>query len=155
MLKYTKKSVIAFDFKDALSFEGETGPYAQYAVVRAKNIFRKAGMEECPVPGTQYSEKNIGRFFQGENGDEFWDLWLTAAKVRYAVEQCIATTEPAYAAKYAFQLAQLFNNFYHRHHILTESDEEKKQFLFATVSVVVRALTQTLELMGIEVPMVM
>ena len=45
MLKYTKNSVIAFDFKEALSFEGETGPYAQYAVVRATNIFRKGGLD--------------------------------------------------------------------------------------------------------------
>ena len=44
MLKFTKTTVIAFDFKEALSFEGETGPYAQYAVVRATNIFRKAGI---------------------------------------------------------------------------------------------------------------
>ncbi len=45
MLKFTKQSVIAFDFKEALAFEGETGPYAQYAVVRATNIFRKAGVD--------------------------------------------------------------------------------------------------------------
>ena len=45
MLKFTKSSVIAFDFKEALSFEGETGPYAQYAVVRATNIFRKGGYD--------------------------------------------------------------------------------------------------------------
>ena len=155
MLKYTKNSVIAFDFKDALSFEGETGPYAQYAVVRAKNIFRKAGIEEHSALSSQHTEKDFARFFDGEHGDEFWELWLAAAKVAYTVEQCIATTEPAYAAKYAFQLAQLFNNFYHRHHILTETDEAKKQFLLTTVAVVVKALTATLELMGIEAPRVM
>lgn len=155
MLKYTKNSVIAFDFKEALAFEGETGPYAQYAVVRARNIFRKGGMEQYSVLSTQYSEKDLANFFEGESGDEFWELWLAAAKVKYTVEQCIATTEPAYAAKYVFQLAQLFNNFYHRHHILTETDEAKKQFLLTTVAVVVRALTETLELMGIGAPRVM
>ena len=95
------------------------------------------------------------RFFAGENGDEFWELWLAAAKVKYTVEQCIATTEPAYAAKYAFQLAQLFNNFYHRHHILTETAAEKKKFLLTTVAMVVRALTAILRMMGIEAPRVM
>jgi arginyl-tRNA synthetase len=155
MLKYTKNSVIAFDFKEALSFEGETGPYAQYAVVRARNIFRKTGMEEYSILSTQYFEKDLAAFFDGENGDGFWELWLTAAKLAYTVEQCIATTEPAHAAKYAFQLAQLFNNFYHRHHILTETDPEKKKFLLTTVAVVVRSMTATLKLMGIAAPIVM
>ena len=152
MLKYTKNSVIAFDFKDALSFEGETGPYAQYAVVRASNIFRKAGVEPQAVLAAQH---DFARFFADEVGNEFWELWLTAAKLDHVVEQCIATSEPAFAAKYAFQLAQLFNNFYHRHHILTEPDAERKKFLLATVAVVTRSLTQTLELMGISVPRVM
>ncbi len=153
MLKYTKNSVIAFDFKDALSFEGETGPYAQYAVVRAANIFRKAGVEQSAVSG-QHSA-SFGDVFAGENGNDFWELWITAAKLDYIAEQCIATTEPAYAAKYVFQLAQLFNNFYHRHHILTETDEAKKKFLLATVAVVSRALTEALAVLGISVPRVM
>jgi arginyl-tRNA synthetase len=156
MLKYTKNSVIAFDFKDALSFEGETGPYAQYAVVRAANIFRKAGISpQFTVHSSQSNALDLGTFFGGEEGNEFWELWLTASKLETVVEQCIATTEPAYAAKYVFQLAQLFNNFYHRHHILTEADEEKKKFLLATVAVVSQALAQALGMMGISVPRVM
>ena len=152
MLKFTKGSVIAFDFKDALSFEGETGPYAQYAVVRASNIFRKAGMEpEQALAGTA----DLARYLSGEAGNEIWELWLAAAKLSHVVEQCIATTEPAHAAKYAFTLAQLFNNFYHRHHILHEADAERKKFLLATAAVVRRELARTLDLMGIEVPPVM
>jgi arginyl-tRNA synthetase len=149
MLKFTKGSVIAFDFKEALSFEGETGPYAQYAVVRAANIFRKAGLSPEAVFG---SETELG-FLNDE--DEIWELWLKAGQLSIIVEQCIATTEPAYAAKYAFQLAQQFNNFYHKHHILTEADEARKQFLLATAAVVRRSLIQCLELMGITVPAVM
>jgi len=154
MLKYTKNSVIAFDFKDALSFEGETGPYAQYAVVRATNIFRKAGIQAGPGPMATNADA-FEAFFVGENGDEFWTLWLTASKLGTVIDQCIATTEPAYLAKYAFQLAQLFNNFYHRHHILTESDQAKKRFLMQTVSVVTRSLIQALAIMGVAVPRVM
>ncbi len=152
MLKFTKTSVIAFDFKDALSFEGETGPYAQYAVVRATNIFRKAEME----PEAALREKiDFARFLDGDAADDIWELWLAAAKLSFVVEQAIGTTEPAFLAKYAFQLAQLFNNFYHRHHILTESDAERKKFLLATAAVVRRELVRTLDLMGIEVPPVM
>ena len=76
-------------------------------------------------------------------------------KTSWIIEQCIATTEPAYAAKHAFQLAQLFNNFYHRHHILSEPDAGRKQFLLATAAVVRRELMRVLDVMGISVPPVM
>ncbi len=152
MLKFTKQSVIAFDFKEALAFEGETGPYAQYAVVRATNIFRKAGIE----PGQALSDDvDYAQFFADASGTEIWELWLLAGKTSSVVEQCIATTEPAYAAKHAFQLAQQFNNFYHRHHILTEADAGRKKFLLATAAVVRRELTALLTVMGIAVPPVM
>ena len=149
MLKFTKTSVIAFDFKEALSFEGETGPYAQYAIVRATNIFRKAGLSAEEI----LAGKINLRFLKED--DELWELWLRAGQLSSMVEQCISTTEPAYAAKYAFQLAQQFNNFYHKHHILTETDEARKGFLLATAAVVRRALIQSLELMGIGAPSVM
>ena len=154
MLKYTKQSVIAFDFKDALSFEGETGPYAQYAVVRATSIFRKAGLQPHELP-LNLAQSELAASFSGQDADEIWELWLAASKTSSVVEQCIATTEPAYLAKHVFQLAQLFNTFYHRHPILTEADEKRKQFLLATVAVVRRELIRALAVMGITVPPVM
>jgi arginyl-tRNA synthetase len=158
MLKFTKQSVIAFDFKDALSFEGETGPYAQYAVVRAASIFKKADIDpDTFAMGAEgsISSDDLARFLSGDNADEFWELWLAAAKTSYVVDQCISTTEPAHLAKHAFQLAQLFNTFYHRHPILSEADQNKKQFLLITVAVVRRELIRILEAMGISVPPVM
>ena len=152
MLKFTKQSVIAFDFKEALAFEGETGPYAQYAVVRASNIFRKAGLE--PEQALS-ADVDYARFFAEDSGTEIWELWLLAGKTSSVIEQCIATTEPAYAAKHAFQLAQQFNNFYHRHHILNQADETRKKFLLATAAVVRRELIALLGAMGITVPPVM
>jgi arginyl-tRNA synthetase len=158
MLKYTKPSVIAFDFKEALSFEGETGPYAQYAVVRATNIFRKGGFDPEAYgtkEGERVSADEFTKYLVGESGDEIWELWLTASKTAFLVDQCIATTEPAYLAKHAFQLAQLFNYFYHRHPILNEADDGRKRFLLATVAVVRRELIRTLAVLGIIVPPVM
>ena len=152
MLKFTKQSVIAFDFKEALAFEGETGPYAQYAVVRASNIFRKAGVE--PEQALS-ADVEYARFFADDSGTEIWELWLLAGKTSAVIEQCIATTEPAYAAKHAFQLAQQFNNFYHRYHILNQADEGRKKFLLATAAVVRRELIALLGAMGITVPPVM
>jgi arginyl-tRNA synthetase len=170
MLKYTKQSVIAFDFKDALSFEGETGPYAQYAAVRATSIFKKAGLDPdsfatrvetgaSPVPPAQSAASvpaaDVTEFLNGEAADEFWALWLAASQTSHVIDKCIATSEPAYLAKHVFQLAQLFNAFYHRHPILSEPDEKRKQFLLATVAVVRRELIATLGVMGITVPPVM
>jgi arginyl-tRNA synthetase len=149
MLKFTKGTVIAFDLKEALSFEGETGPYAQYAIVRSTNIFRKAGLSAEEILAGQTDLRFL------KEDDELWELWLSAGQLSSIVEQCISTTEPAYAAKYAFQLAQQFNNFYHKHHILTETDEARKRFLLTTAAVVRRSLIQSLELMGIDAPSVM
>jgi len=158
MLKFTKQSVIAFDFKEALSFEGETGPYAQYAVVRAASIFKKAAIDPdtfCSDVASKFLATDLAPFLTGEAANEIWELWLAASKTSYIIDQCIATTEPAYLAKHAFQLAQLFNTFYHRHPILSETDEKRKQFLLATVAVVRRELIRTLAVMGITVPPVM
>jgi arginyl-tRNA synthetase len=158
MLKYTKQSVIAFDFKDALSFEGETGPYAQYAVVRAQSIFRKAGLDAERFLGTSsedLSSRDFTNYLTGQDANEIWELWLAASQTSYVIEQCIATTEPAFLAKHVFRLAQLFNTFYHRHPILSETDEKRKRFLLATVAVVSRELIRALAVMGITVPPVM
>jgi arginyl-tRNA synthetase len=158
MLKFTKSSVIAFDFKEALSFEGETGPYAQYAVVRATSIFRKAGSEAetfIQQIAARLTAADFATFLAGEEANEIWELWLASSKTSYIIEKCIATTEPAYLAKHVFQLAQLFNTFYHRHPILIEPDENRKQFLLATIAVVRRELIRSLAVMGIEVPPVM
>ena len=152
MLKFTKGSLIAFDFKEALSFEGETGPYVQYAVVRATNIFRKGGLdpEQFPVSGIDFAQ-----YLTGNDANEIWAMWLAASRTSQVVEQCITTAEPAYAAKHAFQLAQMFNSFYHHHPILAEEDAGRKQFLLATAFVVKRELARVLGFLGIPVPAVM
>jgi arginyl-tRNA synthetase len=158
MLKFTKQSVIAFDFKEALSFEGETGPYAQYAVVRASSIFRKAGIDPDAFSrefAESVSVADLAKYFSDKDADEIWGLWLAASKTSYIIYQCIATAEPAYLAKHAFQLAQLFNTFYHRYPILSEPEEKRKQFLLATIVVARRELIRILQVMGITVPPVM
>jgi len=152
MLKFTKPSVIAFDFKEALSFDGETGPYCQYGVVRATNIFRKGGLDPDTFSPTGV---DFAKYLNGEAANELWSLWLAASRTSLVVEQCIATSEPAYAAKHAFQLAQMFNSFYHHHPILAEEDASRKQFLLATAAVVRRELIRVLGFLGMPVPPVM
>jgi len=152
MLKFTRNSVIAFDFKDALSFEGETGPYIQYAVVRIRNIFRKSGTSADAALATLADLAGIGNYLDGDENEDIWALWLRAGRRTLVLEQCITTSEPAYLAKHAFQLAQEFNNFYHKHHILTEEDPARKTFLLATAAVALRELIEVLSWLGIESP---
>ncbi|MGC2299423.1 MAG: arginine--tRNA ligase, partial [Acidobacteriaceae bacterium] len=154
MLRFTRNSVIAFDFKDALSFEGETGPYLQYAVVRTRSIFRKAGsMPDEALAALAGVE--VAPYLSGEGSEGIWEVWLRAAKTSLLLDQCIATAEPAYLAKHAFQLAQDFSNFYRLHHILSEEDPARKALLLATAAVTQRELVRSLAWLGISAPEVM
>jgi arginyl-tRNA synthetase len=150
LLKFTRNSIIAFDFADALSFEGETGPYCQYAVVRIRGIRRKgleAGTAEIAV-----LQETAAALLGGAAGNELWELVLLAGSLDQAVELAISGQEPAFVAKYAFQLAQGFNLFYHKYHILTETDEQKRGFLLRLTELVERQLVTALSLLGIEAP---
>ena len=156
MLKFTRNSVIAFDFKDALSFEGETGPYVQYAAVRIRNIFRKGNTTlEAVLTEFAAADGGVSDYLTGEANEDIWVLWLRAGRRTLVLEQCISTSEPAYLAKHAFQLAQEFSNFYHNHHILTEEDPTRKTFLLATAAVALRELVTVLNWLGIESPQAM
>jgi arginyl-tRNA synthetase len=154
LLRFTRNTVIAFDYQDALAFDGETGPYAQYAAVRAANIFRKAGVsEEAALAAV--ADLDLAEMLVGDEGTSVWEVWLTASRLSLVLEQAIAAAEPAMLARYAFALAQQFNNFYHRHHILTETDEGRKMLLLATAAVARRELVRVLGWLGIAVPSAM
>jgi len=150
LLKFTRNAIIAFDFKDALSFEGETGPYCQYAAVRIRGIRRKGA--EAALPTVQLNSDTAGQFLSGADGAALWELLLGAGSLDYAVDAAIAVQEPAFVAKYAFQLAQAFNNFYHKHHILSEADEQKRAFLLQLTESVEAQLVRALSLLRIEAP---
>jgi arginyl-tRNA synthetase len=151
LLKYTRNSVIAFDFQEALSFEGETGPYVQYAAVRARKILAKLEErgEALPDFASELSAESMARQLASE---DFWQLLLAASKSGSAIERAIASGEPANVAKYAFQLAQAFNTFYHDYPILTEGDREKKVFLLWMTQYFQRQLESTLGVLGIQAP---
>jgi arginyl-tRNA synthetase len=156
LLKFSRRVIITFDFKEALAFEGETGPYLQYSVVRARNIFRKL-QESRPafnsqILGESVSDQRLKKFLEGEDGLYFWEIILLTAQLEMVAEQAISSSEPAAVAKYAFRLAQAFNNFYHQHHILSESDTARQDFLMLLVHLVNESLTRTLDLLGIEIP---
>ena len=151
MLKFTRNSVIAFDFHEALSFEGETGPYVQYAGVRAQNILRKLTERGETLPDFEnvLTPEVLRNCMQSE---DVWQLVLIASKTLSAIERAITSGEPAHVAKYAFQLAQSFNNFYHEHNVLAEKDPLMRNALLWVTEYVRRQLERTLNVLGIEQP---
>jgi arginyl-tRNA synthetase len=156
MVKFSRGKVIVFDIDEALSFEGESGPYLQYAVVRANNIFTKLrereGLDEAGVLATLGD--TAGDLLTGDNEEalDLWGLVLEAARLDDIVEQAIRTLELSVLAKYAFGLAQSFNAFYHRYSILNEERADARLWRAAAVAYYRSQLTKALELMGATVP---
>jgi arginyl-tRNA synthetase len=150
LLRFARNTVIAFDFKEALSFDGETGPYVQYAAVRANKIFKKLAElgEEPPDPMNSYP--GLGTFLAENN--EIWEILYQAARLPEIARQVAQSLEMGQLCKYAFSLAQRFNLFYHRHHILSETDLQKRQHLLLVADMVRKQLAQALDLIGCEVP---
>ena len=151
LLKFTRNSVIAFDLQEALSFEGETGPYVQYAAVRARNILRKLEErgEKVPDFGAELSRDALARQLAAE---DFWQVLLAASKADAALAGAVSAGEPAHIARYAFQLAQAFNNFYHQYPIIQEENREKKVFLLWMTDFFRRQLERTAGILGIQIP---
>ena len=157
LLKYTRNAVIAFDFAEALSFEGETGPYLQYSVVRANNIFRKLetsdpGVGICVNEKSRLLWQDLERTSNLLADDELWSLISRIAHISEAIRQSLRTMEVSYLAKHGFLLAQQFNLFYHKYHILSEKDEFKRALYLNIADAARRGLLKTLDVLGIQVP---
>jgi arginyl-tRNA synthetase len=148
MLKYTRNSVIAFDFGEALSFTGESGPYVQYACLRARKILAKL---EGPLPdfASILTRDAMARQLAQE---DCWQLLVAGSKADAAIERAVASGEPSHVARYAFQLAQDFSNFYQKFPVISEPDPEKRTFLLWMTDYFRAQLARTLAVLGIEVP---
>ncbi len=155
LLKYTRNSIISFDFKEALSFDGETGPYIQYSIVRANSIFRKlkeAGIETSAEDIRRVPQDRLGELLSGDSGDDLWSMVYLAARFNEVLRGAVLSLEPAVVAKWAFQLAQRFNVFYNNYHIRSEADEARRALLVAITAIVRRQLIAALGVLGIEAP---
>ena len=118
--------------------------------MRIRGIRRKG--PEAPKHTAKLSADSASRLLSGADAADLWDLLLGAGSLDYSVDAAIATQEPAFVTKYVFQLAQAFNNFYHKHHILSEADEQKRAFLLQLTELVETQLARALSLLGIEAP---
>jgi arginyl-tRNA synthetase len=156
MVKFSRGKVIAFDIDEALSFEGESGPYLQYATVRANNIFAKLkdreGLDQAAVTAALASTPQDALAGDSDESHELWGLALEAARLDEVVDQAVRTLELSVLAKYAFALAQLFNGFYHAYPILKEDRGDVRVWRAAAVEYFRRQLTTALDLMGCAVP---
>ncbi len=155
LLKFTRTTVIVFDFKEALSFEGETGCFCQYSAVRANKIFQKLADRGDSVEAIKASLVNaeeISEIFGSEQGDDIWSMFVLASRLDETAEQAANANEPAILAKYAFNLSKAFNLFYHNHKILPEPHPVKRAVLITVADAVRRSLTAALNTMGIQVP---
>jgi arginyl-tRNA synthetase len=159
LVKYARNTVIAFDLDDALSFEGETGPYLQYAVVRARSIFDKISERwglDADAAVRQSREaldpETRRELLHGDDAGDLWNLLVQLIRLDRAASQAVAGLEISTLAKYAFGLAQAFNQVYHRYPILQEENAAARALrILLTHAFLVRSV-EVLELLGIPVP---
>ncbi|HKB06931.1 MAG TPA: DALR anticodon-binding domain-containing protein, partial [Candidatus Polarisedimenticolia bacterium] len=154
MVKYTRNRVLAFDFDEALSFEGETGPYLQYAAVRAGGIFEKMAAAGGPDETTAASwalDADLD-LPPGDAAEEHWALLTLIARFRETVRQAVDSLELSQVAKYAFNLAQRFNAFYHKYPVMQEPDPRWKRARVVLIYLFLAQMRHAFELMGIPEP---
>ncbi len=154
LLKFTKNTVIVFDFKEATAFEGETGTYCQNATVRLNSIFRKVGERKvaAALKNIPNNREAFTAFFDEKNGNELWSVVISSLRFEDVLKQAIVQAEPAILARFTFNLAKTSNLFYQKHRILDESDQTKQELLIAVAETARLALTKALATMGIKVP---
>jgi arginyl-tRNA synthetase len=156
LLKFTRNTIIVFDFAEALAFEGETGPYCQYAATRGNRIFEKFGkarkIEAEQLIQSDATRQEIADILNGEIGNEIWSLIVLASRLEEIIMISALQNEPAHLAKYTFALAKSFSSFYNRYKIITEENAAKRAVLATAANVTRRSLTAALQILGIEVP---
>jgi arginyl-tRNA synthetase len=154
LLKFTRNTIIVFDFNEALSFEGETGCFCQYSAVRANSIFRKLDErgESADELVASISQTDTSEVFSGRDGNAIWEMLMLSERLSDVLTQAETACEPAILAKYTFNLAKTFNLFYHNHKIIPEADPVKRSILIAVADKARSSLTRALATMGIEVP---
>lgn len=152
LLKFTRNTVIIFDFKEALALEGETGVFCQYSAVRANSIFRKLSERDAKFNIRDLGLEKIAEIFNAEDGNNIWSMAILAARLEETVAQAANAGEPAILARYTFNLAKAFNLFYHNHKIIAEESPAKRAVLIHVADSARRSLTAALDCLGIEVP---
>ena len=155
MVKFARKQILGFDFDTALSFEGESGPYISYALVRANNIFNKLveedGLNEADIPG-MLTSVDWSAISQGDSADPTWELISLIARTPQVVADAVENLELSVFAKFVYSMAQKFNAWYHKYPILREEDINLKNSRIVILDLFRKSFEKSLELIGIQVP---
>jgi arginyl-tRNA synthetase len=156
MLKFARNSLIVFDFEEALSFEGETGPYLQYTAVRLNSIFRKledkTGFGPRELESLLSEEKISLEALPEAEKKDFWDLVFYASQLEESILHSTLSLEFSHLAKFAFNLCQKINAYYHLYSILGEENKDLKEMRILTIFYIREILKKVLFLMGIPLP---
>jgi arginyl-tRNA synthetase len=156
LLKYGRTKIIAFDMDEALAFTGETGPYIQNGIVRARSIFAKMEAEGHPVAAALERARSLDldALLEGEEGDEVWSLLVLMARTEEVVEQTVRSEDPALLARHAFAVAQGFHSYYQkpRYSVLHAASDELRAFRVMVVDAFLRQMGALTALLGIPVP---
>jgi arginyl-tRNA synthetase len=156
LLKYGRTKIITFDMDEALAFTGETGPYIQNGVVRARNIFTKLEAEGRTVAGLVDRARalDLDALLSGEEGDLVWSLLMLMARSEEIAEQTVKSEEVALLAKHAFAVAQAFHSYYQKpqYSVLHAQSDDLRAFRALVVDAFVRQMETLTGLLGIPVP---
>jgi arginyl-tRNA synthetase len=156
LLKFGRTKIITFDMEEALAFTGETGPYIQNGVVRARNIRAKLEDEGHRVADLVARARalDLGAWLAGEEGDEVWSLFMLMARSDEVAEQAVRAEEVALLAKHAFAVAQAFHSYYQkpRYSVLHAETEELRALRTLVVDAFVRHMEVLTRVLGIPIP---
>ncbi len=152
MTRYSRNKVIAFDFDEALAFEGDTGPYLQYAAVRTANIFRK--LEEKGLPGLLDAEEaaSVAALDAAHLDDGLWDVVRTCGRTQETFEKAAETLEVSLLVRHALAVGAAFHHLYHTHPILQAENEASRRARRAALQLVARTLDDVLGVLGVPIP---
>ena len=157
LLRFGRTKIITFDMEEAMAFVGETGPYVQNSVVRARSIFTKMqadGHDVAALVKRAVTELDLDALLTGEEGDEVWGLLALMARTDEVLEQAIAAEEASLVGKHAFTIAQAFHAYYQKpkYSVLRAESEDKRAFRAFVVDAFVRQMAVLLDLLGIPIP---
>lgn len=145
-LKNHRQNEIDFSLEEAVSFEGETGPYVQYAYTRTQSVLRRAEVQQLGIVSSVKSESHFMDW-----SDAAWELVCHLGSYRSELARAVHTHAPSILARYALQTARLFNQWYSRERILDGEPNQINQRLELTRQTGAY-LQRLLHLLGMQAP---
>lgn len=152
MTRFSRNKVIAFDFDEALAFEGDTGPYLQYAAVRAANILKKLEAQGLPSHLDATEAASLAEISLEHLDDGLWDVVRTCSRTLETLEKVADSLEVSLLVRHALAVAAAFHHLYHTHSIVHAPSEESRRARRAALQIVSESLNDILGVLGVPIP---